>query len=341
MHRAIAADLPVLVASAQPVLTCREVLEREPSGSGEQIWVRCRLDGLPVSQARSALARSVGVDPAQVASAGTRDRRAQVEQWFSLPAAEVEHPQGLRNAGTRGQFKVLTTTHDREPVSAERIAALAWEVRLPGAAAADGFGRARAILDRLRQRGCPDWFPPQRYGPQGVWLAQGLELLRGQRRRLPAEETGRALAAVQGHLFDRWVAGRLADGLFNQVLSGERVVVGCNQPPSRRSEEIVTDAAAMQRRMDVFEVVPLGPLFGAAMSAVDGEPALREEQVRVAAALPASAWERLRGARRPLRFQPVSVAVDIDRGDVAVACRLPTGSAVDALLGELGMLTPD
>lgn len=334
-------DLPPLTSTNQRRLDhgrCTEVLRRKPSGEGAYWWVQVRNQGLSLRQVIAAVARSVQIDPATVSAAGARDRQADVSQWLSLPTELVEHPQALRNAGYQRKLRVVDTRRHHRPMDWSQVVALDWQLRIPGAGTDDGFQRARALLDRLRRQGLPNYHPlaVTGRGQEAKWgrlLAQGRPLPAAVQRS--AGSSGRLLAACQAQLFDRWLAARLDDGLFDRLLLGDVVETGCNRHPDQRAAGRVDDPAAWTPRFDSWEVVPMGPLFGADLDPASDLAGEREAAIWADTGLDKRALAKLRPGRRAMRVQPSRVQCDLDGDDLTLHCRLPCETAIGVLLEEL------
>ena len=325
-------NLPGVIARCHRAdRSCEEVLARQPARTGPYFWLKVEKTGLGTTQVRAAIARAVKIDPELVSCAGNRDRHGRCIQWFSVPEEPLDHPGPLRRAGVAGKMRVLELTQAHKPVTADTIERLRWTCTLRGGRAEDGYQRAKAIMDRLRQVGVPNYLPenPGDDGSQAHW---GNELLHG--RSLPKAVAanvgaGRCLRAIQGALFDHHLGSRVADGLLDRVLPGDllRAATG--------AEELADDVAHAQKRVAAWEAVVLGPLFGQGMAPVTGEAAAREAATLADAGLTLEQVRQLHGARRALRVQPAKALVDLDGSDLMVQCELPVEAAITSLLDEL------
>lgn len=311
--------------------SCEEVLARQPARTGPYFWLKVEKTDLGTTQVRNAIARSVKVDPELIGCAGQRDRHGRCVQWFSVPEEPLEHPGPLRRAGVAGKMRVLELTQSHKPVTPDTIERLRWRCTLRGGRREDGYQKAKAIMDRLRQVGVPNYLPPNP-GDDGSQAHWGNELLRGAQlpRSVAANVgAGRCLRAIQSALFDHHLSSRVADGLLDRVLLGDRLRLG------NGSEEIVTDVAHAAKRIAAWEAVVLGPLFGAGMSPVAEEAAARELQTLVDAGLSEKQVQSLHGGRRALRVQPAKSLVDLSGEDLVIECELPEEASITVLLDEI------
>jgi len=298
--------------------------------------------GLSNRQVVDALARAAEVDRDAVGEAGGRDRQAVVERWLSVPKAAVEHPKRLRNAGSQGKLRVLEVREGARAVDAVAVVGLAWQLRLRGAASDGGYLRARAILDRLRHAGFPNYLAAPLTHPGHARLGR----LLAQKRALPPRAAQgvsrrRLMAAYQARLTNLMIGERCAAGDLGCALPGDVLEVGCNRPPHRRALEVVADPAAAQPRIESWEAVPMAPLFGDGMAVAEDLAAEREWELLAREGVEPVAFARLVGGRRAYRVRPAAAQVDLDGEDLVLDCQLPTGAFLDHLIAEFTAGAPD
>jgi tRNA pseudouridine13 synthase len=193
-----------------------------------------------------------------------------------------------------------------------------------------------ALLDRLRQRGFPNYYGPQRFGRDGETLQRGLELLRQTPnvRRMSPFLRKLALSAAQSALFNHYLALRLADGLLGRVLLGD---VMAKRPFGGMfvAEEIERE----QARFEAGETVHAGPIFGRKTFAAAGEAAEREAAALADAGLTLAAFrgfgKLLQGTRRHNLVYPEALNASLDGAGVKLSFSLPAGSYATVLLCEL------
>lgn len=312
--------------------TAEEVLAKQPADTGDFWWVQVRKDGLSGKQAREALARSVQVSPELVGDAGNRDRDVVFTQWFSLPVDAVDHVGPLRRAGAHGKLQVLKLTRSHKPITPETVGRIRWRLRIKGGNKNDGYQKAKAILDRLRVQGVPNFVDPERFGPEGNLARWGRMILAGE--RLPPTvarnvEIGRSKRAAQLWCFNHYLTQRTQDGLLGTCLAGDLML-------SRAGAYLLAeDPVHMQKRMDSWEVIPQGPVFGAGLEESTGVAGEREATLLASLGLETASFAGLPGERRSIRVQPQQVLLDLDGEDLLVACDLPAEAYVAVLVAEI------
>jgi tRNA pseudouridine13 synthase len=167
-----------------------------------------------------------------------------------------------------------------------------------------GAARAAAVLEVLAQRGVPNRYGPQRFGPGGRNSDEGRRLCRGELRISDRQRRRFLVSAYQAALFNRYLERRQQEGLLRTVLSGDvlqrRDSGGLFYPASDE------EAAEAQGRVAAGEVAVTGPMYGSRMMAppAGSAAAAREAAILGEEALSVESFAALgqlaEGTRRPL-----------------------------------------
>jgi tRNA pseudouridine13 synthase len=309
------------------------------SGAGDHVFVQLEKRGLTTPAAIGTIAAALGVDRRDVGAAGMKDRHAVTRQWISLPppvtperALALELP-GIRVLQAIRHGHKLRTGHLRG--NAFRLA-----VRGVGPEAVD---RAAAILAALaRAPGVPNAFGEQRFGRDRDNADAGRALVTGEARRGRDRRRDRLLvSALQAALFNRWLAARIADGLYATALDGD-VMHKLASDTVRGGMFDSTDAATDQARLVAGELAPTGPMFGHRMRApaAGTRAAEREAAILAAAGLALDDFRRVgplaEGTRRDAGMvvtAPTVTALGPDAIEVAFA--LPAGGYATTVMREV------
>ena len=319
-----------------------ERLPYAPVGSGDHVYVRIEKRGLSTPRAAELIARALGVNPRDVGWAGMKDRHAVTRQTLSLPPpCTPEAACALQVPG----ISVLEAVRHRHKLRTGHVASNHFTLRI---CAIDGdetvaVARAQDILDALaRAPGCPNYFGAQRFGKDGDNADIGRALVTGA--PLPGgmrKPRGRKLrlfvSALQSRLFNEYLAGRMRDGQFRQVLAGDilqkRISGGsfaCEEP------------AREQARVEAGELVPTGPMFGhKVMRAPEGTAArAREDALLLAHGLTLEAFASVGklgvGTRRPLAVALSEPSVKTSGvGAIELCFGLPAGAYATAVVREV------
>jgi tRNA pseudouridine13 synthase len=302
-----------------------------PSGQGPHLYLRVEKRGRTTRDVLRALSAALGVPDRDAGYAGLKDRDAVTTQWLSFPVARDPDPAPLAGPG----YTVLEASRHANKLRAGHVRANRFDLAVRGG----DLARARACAEALSARGLPNFFGPQRFGAEGRNAEIGRALLTGAR----TPEAGRAardrflrrlcISAWQSDLFNRWVAARLADGLFETALPGDvlkKLETGglftCADPE--------LDTGRVRR----FEVSPAGPMFGHKLRPAEGEALRREEALLGAEGVGPADLARGRGeaegTRRAARL-PVAVELSAIEGGYRARFELPKGSYATVVMREL------
>jgi len=304
------------------------------SGSGEHLWCHVEKTNLTTQDAVQTLSRAVGVHPRQIGFSGMKDRVAVTRQWISLawPIARdlpdfddiagltvldmKRHERKLKRGAHRGNRFVLRLRQLRgERASLEQD------------------------LARIRAVGVPNYFGAQRFGRGGQNIALSRALFAG--KRLSRNRRGFALSAARSLLFNAVLDARVRDGSWNRLIDGEAVMLDGSHS---LFELNATDqsAAALEQRLDAFDIHPSGPLPGRDGPEVVSATA-RALEAEVLAAYPdlvgGLANAGVDAARRALRLPvPDLDWVFEDDSCLRVAFSLPPGAFATSVLREFAVV---
>lgn len=310
------------------------------SGAGEHLYLTVEKIGRNTQDVARELARAYGVRERDVGSAGLKDKRAVTVQRFSLPAPRGDLPAPPQAQGQG--FRVLSVERHGNKLRPGHLRGNLFRIVVRGCLPF-ALERAEAICGVLRARGAMNLFGPQRFGRRQDNALLGAAILRRESSVRDRFLHRLALSALQSELFNRCLARRLADGLFDQALEGDVL---------RKRETnglfVCTDPLADTPRVRSGEVDPAGPLPGHSLFAAAGPVLLREEAVIAEAGLDPRSFavggDEMSGARRPYRVPIEGLLVSAEGPDsLVLTFALPKGSYALCVLREVmkGPKEPD
>ena len=303
-----------------------------PSGAGPHLYVRDR-EARPHDARRAPRprARSSASPSATPATPGSRTRTrsrpsGSPSRWRRIPTRPRSPGPGSR---------VLEVSRHANKLRPGHVRANRFSLAVRGG----DPGRARAAAAALLERGLPNFFGPQRFGAAGRNAEVGRALLRGEAtpeaRRAARDRFLRrfSISAYQAELFNRWLAARMADGLFAAALAGDVMkkldtggLFTCDDP------------AADGPRVERFEISPAGPMFGHKLRPAAGEALAREERVLAADGMTLADFARgggeAEGTRRAARLR-VEVRLEPLEDGYRADFELPKGSYATVVMREL------
>lgn len=307
-----------------------EIPAYEPSGAGDHLYLWVEKRDVGPEYFVKQVARRLGVHPADVGTAGLKDRHAVTRQWVSVPKPAESHLQHLDGDGIR----LLTVSRHTNKLRPGHLRGNRFRVLIrdadPGRADA-----VTAVADRVRQLGLPNYYGPQRFGCGGETSTLGMAMIKGERvPRVNPFLRKLALSAAQSLLFNDYLGRRLTDGLFRTVLPGD---VMMKWPAGGLF--VAEDGPTEQARLDRRETVPGGPMFGAKTFAARGEAADREAKVLADNGLSPESFagfgKLVQGTRRHAIVYVDDLSAAWETDGVRLAFTLPSGSYATVLLREI------
>ncbi|BDG10416.1 tRNA pseudouridine(13) synthase TruD [Anaeromyxobacter paludicola] len=303
-----------------------------PQGDGPHLYLLVEKRGRTTPDVVRGIARALCVPERDCGYAGLKDREAVTTQWLSFPCPRDPDPERLAGEG----YRVLRASRHQNKLKAGHARGNRFGIAVRGG----DLARAAACAEGLAARGLPNFFGAQRFGRDGDNAAVGKLLLQGRLEDPRARRAARdrflrrlTLSAWQSALFNRWLAERLADGLFAAALAGDVMkkldsggVFDCADP------------AADAPRVAAFEISPAGPMFGHKLRPASGEALAREERLLAAEGVTLDDLRRgggeAEGTRRAARL-PVQVSLEPMEGGYRASFELPRGSYATVVMGEL------
>jgi tRNA pseudouridine13 synthase len=252
-----------------------------------------------------------------------------------LAARGVPNYFGVQRFGYRGD----TWEVGRAILRNEPEEALALILGRPGPQDHGDIRRARQLYDRGDlERAMRHW--PRMFRSERQALRALLRPKSNARRALSAIDRSTRnfyVSAYQSYLFNAVLAARLPTGL-EQLWEGDLAWLHASG-----AVFTVESVADEQPRADRFEISPSGPLFGYRMTEPTGRAAEIEDEVRQREQLDRNIFQsgkiRIKGSRRPLRFQPTDTRVELGADQqgpyLELRFTLPRGCYATSLLREL------
>ncbi len=301
----------------------------EPDGDGEHLLLLVEKRDSNSEWVARQLARVAGIANSSVGFAGLKDRRAVTRQWYSLHLPGKGEPDF--SALDDESIRILEQHRHRRKLRRGALRGNRFRITLrPRSVAQD------QVDERLRliaSGGVPNYFGQQRFGRDGSNLDGAAELLvRG--RGVDRHRRGLYLSAARSLLFNALLDQRVADGSWNRLLAGELVSLA-----GSRSLFVASEIdQELERRLEMLDLHPTGPLWGESTIAPEGDALVVEQR----ALAPFTSWAdalvaaRLSMERRPLRLIPGELEWSWRASDrLTLGFTLPPGGYATAVIAEI------
>lgn len=319
-----------------------EIPAYAPSGTGTHLFLWVEKRDRTTREAVQTIARALNVGERDIGYAGLKDRHALTRQFLSVPMEKgidsrlhvLDHlPEG-------SGVKVLKKSLHGNKLKTGHLKGNRFNIRIRDVCP-DALRRAQDIVSHLAAHGLPNAYGAQRFGRDGMNALNGRALVLGQ----SGPQTARlwkdrflkrlCVSAYQSLLFNRVLARRMSDGLFESAVDGD-LMKKTDTGGLFTSHDVAEDT----RRMAEFQISPTGPVFGHRMMRPEGEAWARESAILEEEGISLESFAHLKGdaegSRRPLRVA-VSPKVGFDEASRSLTLEfsLPKGSFATVLLREV------
>lgn len=306
------------------------------SGDGEHQLILVEKTNANTAFVAEALAKFTGLPLRAVTYAGRKDKYAVTRQWFGLHApgkADFDF-----SSFALPGVKVLTQTRHNKKLKTGQLKGNRFTLTLREVS---DVAAVEARLGLINKTGVPNYFGEQRFGmvrrdengerQEGGNLQLAARMVAGETIR-NRNKRSMALSALRSFIFNECVSQRLQDGLFEQVLTGDAVIL------SGSNSFFIHDGtdASVGQRYQARDLSPSAPLWGAGKLPTSAAPARLEQAVadQYAQATDFLASAGLKHERRALKIWPENLEWQ-SQGDTLTVCfSLPSGCFATSVLRE-------
>jgi tRNA pseudouridine13 synthase len=309
----------------------------EAQGSGQHLYVNLTKEGLTSRDVQKQLAKVFNLPPKEVGMAGMKDKHARTTQTFSLNVGHVDDA-FVAEAPSRIEDHLPVTVNwvkrhknklKRGHLLGNRFTVVISELAVP---VEEALQRTQAVVDAIRRRGIPNYYGPQRLGATGDNVRRGYDALQGKRVTRDRWLHRFLLACFQSYLCNRYLARRMENGYFDQILLGDVA-----KKYDTGGLFTVEDPDAEQVRYSQQEISFTAPIFGRKMWPASGPAGDLESQVLVEAGVTIEQLSQagLTGSRRLGRLLIPDLEAKPVAAGLQVSFSLPKGAFATVVLREL------
>ena len=314
-----------------------ELLLYEPEGKGQHLYVNLTKEGLTTKEVQQKLATLFGLQTGDVGFAGLKDKHARSSQTFSLMITNVDNDlidRAKKHIEDSLPVTVNWTRLHRNKLKPGHLLGNRFIIKITGLTLVqtEALQRAREIARRLKERGLPNFFGPQRFGFDGDNVRRGHAIILGKKDGVDRWLRYFFISSYQSYLCNRYLIRRLELGAFDRLLTGDiakkHATGGLFQ---------VEDVGKEQPRYERREISFTAPMYGTKMWAAIGPSGELETETLMKAGLTIEQFELLgiRGTRRMGRLLVPDLTTDLDPQGLLVRFSLPKGAFATTVLREI------
>jgi len=251
----------------------------EPDGQGPHLFINITKEGLNTRDIARRLASLFRLKSYDIGYAGLKDKYARVKQTFSILVGDVDF-HFLTGAVGRIEanlpVKVNWTKLHRKKLRVGHLLGNKFSIVITGLRQPleDALRAARAVANKLREKGLPNYYGPQRVGIEGKNMRRGLEIIQGRRSCADRWLRRFLVSSYLSHLCNQYLARRVESGKFGHILKGD---IAKKYATGGMFE--VEDAEREQARYENHEISFTAPIFGPKMWAATGPSGKLEEDI--------------------------------------------------------------
>ncbi len=311
-----------------------EKLGFKPSGEGEHLFLYVEKNNLTTHQLIEQVARVTGLNCKNIGYAGLKDKHAITRQWISLhlPGAkckpeipDTENYQVLESAWHDKKLRVGIHRSNSFDVVVREITGQS-----------DDF---ETRIEKLSKHGFANYFGQQRFGQKQDNVEQALRVLnnRHKAKRLNRNKKSLYLSALRSELFNRILASRIGQGIWQQPVEGDVFMLAGSQ--SVFSESLNHEILKRYSDKDIHSAISL---FGTGESrlsarALDIEQQVIKQNPEIADTLIRNKIKRSFRANRAL-VSALQADFNAERTELRIRVELEKGFYLTTLLNHLLVL---
>lgn len=324
-----------------------ESLSFSPSGEGEHVLLQIEKTGLNTAFVAEQLAKFANLPLRAVTYAGRKDKFASTTQWFGVHAVNTQvHGFTLtqwQQFPVQGA-NIIACTHNQKKLRTGAISSNQFEIVIRGIDKIDASA-LEARVAKINVGGVPNYYGNQRFGelikPDGSVLLGGnlqlAEKLSNGEEIKNRNKRSMAISALRSWLFNEFVSQRIENGVANQLLAGDVVMLSGTNSFFVFDEQDPQQIDSVPTRLAEGDLQLSAPLWGKGKlqsmnRANDFETSIADRHSLVTSQLEDLGLEQ---QRRQLIVFPKDFHYEISDNSVLVKFNLPTGCFATSVIREI------
>ena len=193
-------------------------------GSGQHLICKVIKQGKNTQEVVQLIGQHFKLHSKDIGVAGQKDKEGLTSQYISLSVGAkfpLETAKKIAAAISSGPSLLVTPIgfHNNK-IRTGHLAGNKFIISLENVAE-DDLSIAQQLIAEIAQNGVPNFYGKQRFGVEHKNIKRGLQFLSGERKNNGHWQNKFISSAYQSYLFNRWLAARISDGLYNKIIPGD------------------------------------------------------------------------------------------------------------------------
>ena len=318
-----------------------EVPVYECSGEGEHLFINITKENLTTKEVCDKLKEIFNLKWEDIGTAGLKDKNAKTTQTISLRFGNFnginidEIKEKIENEFS-GKLKVNWMKKHSNKLKSGHLLGNNFKIKVLelDCDIEEAEKRAEKIIEKIKERGLPNYYGEQRFGKNQDNWSEGLAVLRGEKKIYDKWMRKFLLSSVQSYLFNIYLSERIKRGWFDKLLAGDIA------KKTDTGGLFYVEAETLekeQERFDKKEIVFTGPMYGEKLMEAREKSGEFEKEILNKFNLSEKELKWLGGTRRQGKLIVNEISFEIDESKTAIwfSFFLPKGSFATVLLREL------
>jgi tRNA pseudouridine13 synthase len=327
-----------------------EIMDVEPTGEGEHVWLWIRKTKQNTDQVAKQLARLCGLAYRDVSYSGLKDFFAVTEQWFSVWLPRNDMPDW--NTFSMPGVEILEFVRHQRKIKRGTHRANQFAIKITGLDGAQDSQKLEQRLQLIQQQGVPNYFGSQRFGRGARNIEKAQSMFSGEIRVKDRNLRGIFLSAARSWLFNAILSGRINNHSWQTLYFGEPANLDGSASVFNAIKDLAADSqrslvlenqeslTLQTQRLQDLDIHPTAPMWGDAKpETFDAYPELHEFESAVVADYPQLVngliAARIDYQRRPTRMRVRDFSWQIEDRQLHLSFCLSKGQYATSVLREL------
>ncbi len=304
------------------------------SGSGQHLICKVTKRGLNTQEVIKLVQERFNISIKDIGVAGQKDKIGTTTQYLSLSVGarfKLESAKEILEKLSSADLKIEIIGFHNNKIKTGHLLGNNFQIEITNVAPEEEENILK-LIKQIEMLGIPNFYGQQRFGVENKNADRGKEILSNEKSTNDQWQKKFFSNAYQSSLFNQWLAQRINDGLYRQIIEGDIIFnVGKSRPLPM---ELLANA---QQEFDEQKIVYTGPIYGPQMATSTGEAYKREMDILKNEGIELSLFntKNSTGTRREAIIYPDFKKINFQDQKLQLLFSLPPGVYATVVLREL------